>query len=129
MSVRILAVDDSATTLRQLESFLTPHGYTVIKAASASDGIDAVRTEKFDLLIVDVNMPGMNGLEMIREVRAVPGYEKTPCFVLTTESTRHLMEAGRKVGATAWIVKPFKHEILLKGIQQVLATVGAATGP
>ena len=70
--------------------------------------------------MVDVNMPMMNGIEMIGELRKVPGYEKTPIFVLTTESTTAMAQKGKEAGATAWLVKPFKAELVLKGIQKVL---------
>ena len=120
MPKRILVVDDSVTMLQQLEVFLESHGFEVLKAMSAQAGLALVRNERLDLLIVDVNMPGMSGLEMLREVRAIPGYDKTPCFVLTTESTKDLISIGKEAGATAWIVKPFKQEIMLRGIHKVL---------
>lgn len=119
-SKRILVIDDSITLLQQLEAFLTTHGFAVEKASDAHAGLDALRAGKFDLVFVDVNMPGMNGLEMIAEARKLPGYDKTPIFVLTTESTKGLMQRGKEAGATAWIVKPFKQDVVLKGIEHVL---------
>ena len=116
----ILIVDDSLTMLQQLTVFLEGQGFNVLKAMGAQQGLDIVRQQQLDLLIVDVNMPGMSGLEMIEQVRTIEGYDKTPCFVLTTESTKPLMETGKRVGATAWIVKPFKQEIMLRGIRKVL---------
>ena len=116
----ILIVDDSLTMLQQLTVFLEGEGFNVLKAMGAQQGLDIVRQHRLDLLIVDVNMPGMSGLEMIEQVRGIEGYANTPCFVLTTESTKPLMETGKRVGATAWIVKPFKQEIMLRGIRKVL---------
>jgi two-component system chemotaxis response regulator CheY len=117
---KILVVDDSVTLLQQLEAFLTTNGFAVEKASDAQAGLEALRRSSFDLVFVDVNMPGMNGLEMIAEARKLPGYEKTPIFVLTTESTKGLMQRGKEAGATAWIVKPFKQDVVLKGIEHVL---------
>ena len=71
-------------------------------------------------MIVDVNMPVMNGLEMVAEVRKLPEHAKTPIFMLTTESGTDIAAEGRRVGVTAWIVKPFKPAILLKGIEKVV---------
>jgi two-component system, chemotaxis family, chemotaxis protein CheY len=117
----VLVVDDSSTVRQQLEFFLEPEGYAITTAANAEEGLAAAATRQFDLCIIDVNMPGKNGLEMIRELRAVEGYKKTPMFVLTTESTKNIIDVGTEVGATAWIVKPFKQDLLLKGIRKVLA--------
>lgn len=117
---KILIVDDSITLLQQLEAFLTGHGFAVTMASNATEGLDAMRAAAFDLVFADVNMPGMNGLEMIAVARKLPGYEKTPIFVLTTESTNNLVQRGKEAGATAWIVKPFKQEVVLKGIEHVL---------
>ena len=118
--VTILVVDDSINMLQQLEVFLSGEGFEVSRATNANEGLEKARGAAYDLCIVDVNMPGMNGLEMIRELRTYEGYAETPVFVLTTESTKDLLALGKEVGATAWIVKPFKQEIMLKGIRKVL---------
>jgi two-component system chemotaxis response regulator CheY len=73
------------------------------------------------MLIVDVNMPRMNGIEMVGHVRKLAKYQKTPIFMLTTESTKSVMALGKSAGATAWIIKPFRPDVLLKGIDRVLA--------
>lgn len=117
---RILVVDDSSTMRQQLELFLEPLGFQVVAAYDASDGLRQASTQTFDLCIVDVNMPGKSGLEMIRDLRELDGYAETPVFVLTTESNPKLIELGNTVKATAWIVKPFKQDILLRGIRKVL---------
>ncbi|MBC7543083.1 MAG: response regulator [Candidatus Sericytochromatia bacterium] len=122
MTHAILVVDDSATVRQQLTSFLKNNGF---EATAAENGTDALqqaqsRSKAFDMVVTDVNMPQMGGLEMIAALRLRPGYAKTPIFVLTTESTADIMAKGKALGATAWIVKPFKPEILLKGIHKVL---------
>ncbi len=118
--VLVLVVDDSLTVRAQLTRVLEGEGFRVLTAASGADGIGTAREEQADLLIVDVNMPGMNGLEMIGQVRELPGYANTPAFVLTTESSRALIKRGKEVGATAWMVKPFNADTLLLGIRKVL---------
>jgi two-component system, chemotaxis family, chemotaxis protein CheY len=123
MSKRILVVDDSATVRQQLHSLLHTHGFGVTEAEDGEQGLATATAEQVDLLIVDVNMPRMNGIQMVGEVRKLPNYAKTPIFMLTTESTKSVMALGKSAGATAWIIKPFRPDILIKGIQRVLAAV------
>ena len=83
----------------------------------------AMTHSEIDLFIVDINMPNMNGLEMIEEIRLIGAHQKTPIFVLTTESSSEIANEGKQAGATAWIVKPFKEEPLLAGIRHVLTSL------
>ena len=116
----ILAVDDSAS-MRQMVSFtLKGAGHDVIEA---DDGVAALRTaqgKKVDLVVTDVNMPVMDGIALIRELRALPSYRFTPILMLTTESADSKKQEGRAAGATGWIVKPFNPDQLLATIQKVL---------
>lgn len=122
MPKKILIIDDSATIRQQLRAFLEGHGYAVTDGDNGTAGLAKAGADTFDLVIVDVNMPGISGLEVIERLRKLPAYTKTPVFVLTTEATPAIMAQGKQVGATAWIVKPFKPEVLLKGVQKVLST-------
>ncbi len=116
----ILVVDDS-TTMRQMVCFtLTSAGHDVVEAADGNEGVAAARQGKFDLVITDVNMPGMNGIELVRALRALPEYKFTPMLVLTTESEQSIKQKGRDAGATGWIVKPFSPDILLNTLAKVL---------
>ena len=116
----ILVVDDS-TTMRQMVSFtLTSAGHEVVEAADGNEGVAAARQGKFDLVITDVNMPGMNGIELVRALRALPEYKFTPMLVLTTESEQSIKQKGRDAGATGWIVKPFSPDVLLNTLTKVL---------
>ncbi|HEX3776602.1 MAG TPA: response regulator [Polyangiaceae bacterium] len=119
MARSVLIVDDSSTVRRQLRTFLEGQGFTVTEGANGREGVDAARASSFDLIIVDVNMPVLDGISMIREVRRLTSHQKTPIFVLTTDSAVSTAGEGKIAGATAWIVKPFKPEVLLKGIQKV----------
>jgi two-component system chemotaxis response regulator CheY len=117
----ILAVDDSAS-MRQMVSFtLKGAGYDVIEA---SDGVEALGLAKqsshVDLVISDVNMPNMDGISLIRELRALPDYKFTPMLMLTTESAGDKKMEGKEAGATGWIVKPFNPDQLIKTIKKVL---------
>lgn len=115
----ILVVDDSKAIRQLVRICLGGAGYNVVEADDGTSGISQVRSQPVDLVIADVNMPLMSGLEMIKQLRAMERYAKLPIFVLTTETGTRIAE-GRAVGATAWIVKPFKPEMLIAGVKKVL---------
>ena len=116
----ILIVDDS-TTMRQMVSFtLTSAGHKVLEAESGDKAIVLAKSNTFDLVIADVNMPGMNGIDLVRALRALPEYKFTPVLVLTTEDSVALKQKGKSAGATGWIVKPFNPEVLLSILNKVL---------
>jgi len=117
---RILTVDDSAS-IRQMVSFtLTKAGYEVAEAVDGRDGLAKAGGARADLVITDLNMPNMNGSEMIAALRKLPGYGFTPILMLTTESQAGIKDAGRKAGATGWIVKPFNAEQLTAVVQKLV---------
>lgn len=116
----ILAVDDSAS-MRQMVSFtLSGAGH---KVTEASDGVEALKVANgasFDLVISDVNMPNMNGIELIRNLRQINTFKYIPILMLTTESSMDKKSEGKAAGATGWIVKPFNPDQLLATINKVL---------
>lgn len=117
----ILAVDDSAS-MREMVSFtLKGAGHDVIEAADGQAALTTAKGKKFDLVLTDVNMPNMDGIALIRELRTLPDYKFTPLLMLTTESADAKKQEGKAAGATGWIVKPFNPE-------QLLATVGKVLG-
>jgi two-component system chemotaxis response regulator CheY len=117
----VLIVDDSSTVRLQTRQLIEEiGGLAVIEAANGAEGLEAARNNSFDLIIADVNMPVMSGLEMIERVRALPGYASTPIFVLTTEASGDTIRQGKAAGATAWLVKPFKKGVLVPAIKKVL---------
>ena len=117
----ILIVDDSALIRKQLEGVLTKAGYRVTAKPGATAALDfAEEAKDIDLIITDVNMPDMNGIQLVIALRAQPHLKQTPIFVLTTESTEHIRQEGADAGATAWLVKPFNETSLLAGIESVL---------
>lgn len=121
MAKTILVVDDSATMVMSIRNTLEIAGYAV---ESAADGVQALAKLKTgvkpDLIITDINMPNMGGLELIRQVRALAGFRFTPILTLTTESNAEKRDEGKKSGATGWLVKPVGGADLLKVIKQVL---------
>lgn len=120
MAVKILAVDDSAS-MRQMVTFtLKGAGYDVEEAADGQQGLDKAKGCKFDLVISDVNMPVMDGIALIKELRTLPDYKFTPILMLTTESTSDKKQEGKAAGATGWIVKPFNPDQLLETIKKVV---------
>jgi two-component system, chemotaxis family, chemotaxis protein CheY len=121
MSKTVLIVDDSAT-MRQMVNFtLTGAGFIVVEAG---DGADAVKKltagTKPNLVITDLNMPNMDGISLIKEIRKMGTLKFTPILMLTTESTDDKKKEGQAAGATGWIVKPFNPEQMLKVIAKVL---------
>ncbi|HEY3756182.1 MAG TPA: response regulator [Opitutaceae bacterium] len=116
----ILAVDD-ALTMRKLVSFtLRGAGYDVIEATDGLEALRVARTSRFDLVLSDVNMPGMDGIEFTRQFRALPTGRSTPVLILTTESDPAKKNLARAAGATGWLVKPFQPDQLLAVVARVL---------
>jgi two-component system chemotaxis response regulator CheY len=116
----ILAVDDAAT-MRQVVSFaLTDAGHTVAEASGVDEALARVAKSKFDLVIADLNMPGKNGLELVKSLRAMPDFRFAPILMLTTEHRDELKAAGKEAGVTGWIVKPFDPTLLLDVVKKVL---------
>ncbi len=116
----ILAVDDSAS-MRQMVSFtLKGAGYEVIEAADGVEALNIARDKPVNLVITDVNMPNMDGISLIRELRNLPSYKFTPLLMLTTESSAEKKQQGKAAGATGWIVKPFNPDQLLGTVKKVL---------
>ena len=116
----ILAVDDSAS-MRQMVSFtLKGAGYDVVEAVDGVDALSKAKQQSVNLVITDVNMPNMDGITLIAELRKLPNYKFTPLLMLTTESAPEKKQAGKAAGATGWIVKPFNPDQLVATIKKVI---------
>lgn len=121
MAKTILIVDDSVTMLMSVKSSLSLGGYQVETANNGQMAIDKLTAGlKPNLIITDINMPVMGGLEMIGKVRALPGCRFFPILTLTTESETAKRDEGRRLGATGWLVKPISGNDLLKVVKQLL---------
>ncbi|WP_027456867.1 response regulator [Dechloromonas agitata] len=117
----ILLVDDSATVLMSISGILAKAGYSVETAASAAEGLAKFNSGmKPNLLITDLNMPGMNGIEFIREVRKLPACKFMPILFLTTESQQERRTEAKAAGASGWLVKPATSDSLLNTIKAVI---------
>jgi two-component system chemotaxis response regulator CheY len=120
MTKSVLAVDDS-TSLRQMVRFtLSGAGYEVVEAEDGEAGAAAARSRQFDLVLTDQNMPRMDGLTLVRTLRALAQYRSTPILVLTTEASDEMKAKGRAAGATGWLVKPFDPQKLLEVVKKVI---------
>jgi two-component system chemotaxis response regulator CheY len=95
-------------------------GYEVVEAVDGKEGLTKASGAKFDLIITDLNMPNMDGIEMIAAIRKLAAYSFTPILMLTTESQAEKKDAGRKAGATGWIVKPFDADQLMAVAQKLV---------
>ncbi|TNF39194.1 MAG: response regulator [Gammaproteobacteria bacterium] len=107
--------------MRQMVAFtLKGAGHQVVEAADGQDALNKAKSQQFDLIITDVNMPVMDGITFIRNLRSVPSYKFTPMLMLTTESSMDKKSEGKAAGATGWIVKPFNPDQLLNTVNKVL---------
>lgn len=117
---KILAVDDSAS-MRQMVTFtLKGAGHEVLEACDGVEALAVAKRGPVDLVISDVNMPNMDGISLIAELRKLPDYKFVPILMLTTESSADKKGQGKAAGATGWIVKPFNPDQLLSTIKRVL---------
>jgi len=117
---KILAVDDSAS-MRQMVSFtLKGAGHDVTEAKDGVEALALAQNNQVDLVLTDINMPNMDGVTLIKELRNLPNYKFTPMLTLTTESGTDKKMEGKQAGATGWIVKPFSPDQLLATINKVL---------
>lgn len=120
MAKTILTVDDSLS-IRQMVTFtLKSAGYDVLDAIDGIDGLEKAKANSVDLILTDQNMPRMDGLTLVKSLRALPQHSKTPILILTTESTDEMKAQGRAAGATGWLVKPFDPQKLIDVVRKVL---------
>ena len=118
---RVLVVDDSASVRWQLRQALEAEGFFVMEAENGERALEVLeQPAPVHIMIVDVNMPVMNGYEMIRKARAMRKYVDTPIFVLTTESGPQAIKEGKGARATVWIIKPVKPHLLVAGMRKAL---------
>jgi two-component system chemotaxis response regulator CheY len=120
MAKSVLIVDDS-TSMRQMVSFtMKEAGFDVIEGGNGQEALNHVEGKSVNLVITDLNMPVMDGMTLIRALRAKPEFKFTPILMLTTESQQEKKLEGKAAGATGWIVKPFNPDQLLQVVQKVV---------
>lgn len=120
MSKTIITVDDAQTMRKMIKFTLQPTGHEIIEAADGAEAYETLKNRPVDLVITDVNMPNLDGIELTRKLRQTPLHARTPIVLLTTESSPEKKNQGRAAGATGWIVKPFNQRQLLTLVSQVL---------
>jgi len=116
----VMTVDDSASMRQMVRVVLRGGGYEVIEAADGKEALAKLQGRELHLILSDINMPNMDGLELTRQLRAMPQYKFVPIVLLTTESHPEKKQEGKAAGATAWIVKPFSPDQLLAVVKKVV---------
>jgi two-component system, chemotaxis family, chemotaxis protein CheY len=117
----ILLIDDSKTQLLSAKFTLQHGGYQVEAISDPATALDRIKEVHPDLIITDINMPGKDGITLVREVRQLTEFLTTPLLIMSTDSQKHLFEQARAAGATGWLMKPVKQEDLLATIKKLLS--------
>ncbi|TWB44578.1 response regulator [Nitrospirillum viridazoti] len=120
MAKTVLSVDDSSSVRQMVKLTLSGAGYDVVQASDGAEGLAKAKDTAVDLVVTDLNMPVMNGLDLIRALRQLPAYRGVPILFLTTESDAEMKQAAKAAGATGWITKPFQQEQLVAVVRKVL---------
>ncbi|MBZ2183245.1 MAG: response regulator [Bryobacter sp.] len=119
MAKRIITVDDAATMRRLIAYTLRGAGHEVLEAEDGEDALRLLGGQGIDLVITDINMPKMDGIELVRRLRSLPRFQATPILLLTTESDPEKKRQGKEAGATGWITKPFQPDQLVAAVAKV----------
>ena len=117
---RVMTIDDSPSLRQMVALTLQNAGYEVTEASSGRDALTRAKGREFHLFLTDLNMPGMDGIELTRALRAMPENRFVPIVLLTTESAADKKMEGKRAGATGWIVKPFQPDELLNVVKRVV---------
>ena len=120
MAKSVLVVDDSSSVRQVVGIALKSAGYDVIEANDGRDALSKLNGQKIHLIISDVNMPNMDGITFVKEVKTLPGYKFTPIIMLTTESQESKKLEGQAAGAKAWVVKPFQPAQMLAAVAKLI---------
>jgi two-component system chemotaxis response regulator CheY len=119
---KILTVDDSPSVRQMVRLTLSGAGYDIIEAGNGAEGLSKAQSNAVDMVVTDLNMPVMNGLGLIRELRKLPAYRGIPILFLTTESDPEMKQQAKAAGATGWITKPFQQDQLVAVVKKVLGS-------
>ena len=116
---RVITVDDSMTVRQVLNMTLSEAGYEVVEAVDGEDALGKFENNTFDVMVTDLNMPRLDGVDLIKQVRSLPGNRFVPIIMLTNETDPEMKQAGKSAGASGWVTKPFKPESLLSVIRMI----------
>ena len=120
MAKNVLVVDDSSSVRQVVSIALKSAGYDVTEACDGKDALTKLNGQKVHLIISDVNMPNMDGITFVKEVKKLPNYKFTPIIILTTESQDEKKREGQAAGARAWVVKPFQPAQMLAAVAKLI---------
>jgi two-component system chemotaxis response regulator CheY len=121
--MKTLMIVDDSTAIRNILKIALVGGFSILEAEDGVDALAKLPGKSIDLFLFDVNMPRMDGLQLLAEVRKLPGYQKTPVLMLTTETKEELKAKGRQLGASGWVLKPCDPDKLRAAIQKLLGEV------
>ena len=116
----VLSVDDSTPVRKMVSFILKGAGYEVIEAADGQEGLEKAQKIKVDMVLTDQNMPRMDGMTLVKNLRAIPHYQNVPIVMLTTEPSEAMKQLGKTVDATDWLVKPFNPAKLLEVTKRLI---------
>ncbi|MBA4106631.1 MAG: two-component system response regulator [Pirellula sp.] len=125
MSHHVLVVDDSPSIRRMIAVTLAAEGFEVSPCSSGVEAIKAAKAKAVDVVVTDLNMPEIDGLELTRQLRLLPNTSKCPILILTTETSAARKDEAKTAGANGWILKPFREEALVRAIRSVCQRTGA----
>ncbi len=120
MTVQILTVDDSPSMRKLISVALTAQGFAVAEAVDGADGLAKARTQRFDLVISDQNMPNMDGITFVSHLKQLPAYRSTPVLMLSSDSSDDLKARARAAGAIGWMIKPFDQAKLISAVARLV---------
>ena len=120
MAKKVLIVDDSSSVRTVARMALRERGYEVLEAANGKEALEKLDSERCHLVISDVNMPTMDGITLLKEIKRHPNYKFTPVIMLTTEAGEDKKQEGRAAGAKAWITKPFQPQLLVDAVAKLI---------
>ncbi len=121
----LLVVDDSSAVREEVSAILRERGHQVCTAENGTVALQQASDHQFDAVITDMSMPGMDGIGLIRGLRALEQYQSTPIFVLTTLGDTKLVRQGKEAGASAWLLKPCKPDMLVRSLEQAIKRTNA----
>lgn len=125
MSHHVLIVDDSPSIRRMIAQTLAAEGFDVSPCSSGAEAVAAAKAKTVDVVVTDLNMPEVDGLELTRQLRRLPGTATCPILILTTETSAARKDDAKAAGANGWILKPFREEALVRAIRSVCQRTGA----
>lgn len=120
MSKTIMVIDDSASIRQVVKFTLSTAGYSIIEACDGKDALNKLIGQKINLIVCDVNMPNMDGITFLKNLKSMPSHKFTPVIMLTTESQEAKKQEGKLAGARAWVVKPFKPEQMIEAVSKLI---------